>query len=174
MYASSSSRTESELVSSYRRWTCATMPSHALSAAAFFAAALAAGFAAFLTALRGAAGASPTPCSNCCRTLTGIFPHGRLRSKPSALASPGRMTLRRYPSGSPHGSTTPSRIEMLGSPSTSASLTERVVPSPLQVSHAPKGELNEKCRGSSSGIEMPQVGHPYRSENISVCGSAAS
>ncbi len=31
---------------------------------------------------------------------------------------------------------------------------------PAAVGQAPNGELNEKCRGSSSGSEMPQTGQP--------------
>ena len=42
------------------------------------------------------------------------------------------------------------------------------MPSPPHVVHAPNGELNEKWRGSSSGIEMPQTGQPYFSENVST------
>ena len=68
--------------------------------------------------------------------------------------------FRRYPLGSPHGRITPSRIEMRGSPRMSSSLTRRRVPSPPHVGQAPNGELNEKCRGSSSGSEMPHVGQP--------------
>ena len=41
---------------------------------------------------------------------------------------------------------------MRGSPSTSSSLTARRVPSPPHVGQAPNGELNEKWRGSSSGM----------------------
>ncbi len=66
--------------------------------------------------------------------------------------------MRRYPLGSPHGSTTPSRIEMLSPPSASCSLTSRRVPRPSQSGHAPKGELKENCRGSSSGSESPHTG----------------
>jgi hypothetical protein len=80
----------------------------------------------------------------------------------------GEHDLAQIPDGSPHGSTTPSRIEMRGSPSTSSSLTRRRVPSPPQVGHAPKGELKEKWRGSSSGMEMPQTGQPYFSEKVST------
>ena len=50
----------------------------------------------------------------------------------------------------------------------SCSLTRRRVPRPPHVGQAPNGELNEKCRGSSSGSEMPHVGQPYRSENSST------
>ena len=57
---------------------------------------------------------------------------------------------------------------MLGSPRTSSSLDLRRVPSPLHAGQAPKGELNEKWRGSSSGIEMPQAGQPYFSLNSCV------
>ena len=56
----------------------------------------------------------------------------------------------------------------------SCSLTRRRVPSPPHAGHAPNGELNEKCRGSSSGSEMPHFGQPYRSENISDVPSASA
>ena len=49
---------------------------------------------------------------------------------------------------------------MLGSPRISSSLTSRRVPSPPQAGQAPNGELKEKCRGSSSGSEMPHSGQP--------------
>jgi hypothetical protein len=63
---------------------------------------------------------------------------------------------------------------MLGSPRISSSLAVRLVPRPLQVAQAPKGELNEKWRGSSSGMEMPQSGQPYFSEKRCVVGAAPS
>ena len=62
---------------------------------------------------------------------------------------------------------------MLGSPRMSSSVTSRRVPRPLHAGHAPNGELNEKCRGSSSGNEIPQTGHPYRSEKSASPGSCA-
>ena len=57
---------------------------------------------------------------------------------------------------------------MLGSPRTRSALAERRVPRPLHAGQAPNGELNEKCRGSSSGMEMPQFGQPYFSLNSCV------
>jgi hypothetical protein len=57
---------------------------------------------------------------------------------------------------------------MRGSPSRRSSLTRRFVPRPPHVGHAPKGELNENWRGSSSGNEVPHVGQPYRSEKSST------
>src|SRR4051795_9104580 len=59
---------------------------------------------------------------------------------------------------------TPSRIEMLGSPSTSSEFTSRRVPTPWQSGQAPNGELNENCLGSSSGSDRPQTGQAKRSE----------
>src|SRR5439155_9254308 len=92
--------------------------------------------------------------------------HGMLRSNLYARASVGSTTLRRYPLGSPHGRITPSRIDRLWSPSTRSALTSRRVPSPEQSGQAPYGELNENCRGSSSGSDSPHLGQAYRSENI--------
>src|SRR5215207_6247226 len=151
MYASSSMRTMSESLSSYRRSTLARMPSQVASA--FF----------FLPLPPPA-----SPLRRQSRTDAGRSPHGVLRSNLNCLARVGSTTFRRYPDGSPHGNTTPSRIEIRGSPSTSSSLTRRRVPSPPQVGQAPNGELNEKWRGSSSGIEIPQTGQPYFSENVST------
>ena len=51
-------------------------------------------------------------------------------------------------------------FEMRESPRMSSSLTRRRVPSPPHFVHAPNGELNENCRGSSSGSEMPHAGQP--------------
>src|SRR5512135_375505 len=90
--------------------------------------------------------------------------HGASRSNLNALASVGSTTLRRYPAGSPHGRITPSRMERPGSPSSSSALTSRRVPSPEHSGHAPKGELKENCRGSSSVSESPHLGHAHRSE----------
>ena len=47
-------------------------------------------------------------------------------------------------------------------------------PSPVQRSHAPCGELNEKIRGSSSGIDVPHFRHAKRSENCSISPGAPS
>ena len=54
---------------------------------------------------------------------------------------------------------------MLGSPRMSSAFTSRRVPRPWQSGQAPKGELKENCRGSSSGSERPHTGQAKRSEN---------
>ena len=41
-----------------------------------------------------------------------------------------------------------------------------LIPRPLQSLHAPKGELNEKVRGSKSPSDMPQCGQAFRCEYI--------
>src|ERR1700737_386777 len=148
IYSSSSSRTESDSVSSYRRWMLERIPSQLVPEVSVRCPLL-----------------PPVPYRSLSRTSGLSSPHGALRLNPNCLASPGRITFLRYPSGSPHGRTTPSRMLMLGSPSSSSSLTSRREPSPPQAGHAPNGELKEKCRGSSSGSEIPQTGHPYLSEN---------
>src|SRR3989442_7796357 len=56
-------------------------------------------------------------------------------------------------------------MERLGSPRIRSAFTSRRVPSPEHSGQAPNGELNENCRGSSSGSESPHVGQAYRSEN---------
>ena len=57
---------------------------------------------------------------------------------------------------------------MLGSPRMSSALTSRRVPTPWQSGQAPKGELKENCRGSSSGSERPHAGQAKRSENTTL------
>ena len=48
---------------------------------------------------------------------------------------------------------TPSAMLSSGSPSTSSSSTDMLVPRPVQAGQAPKGALNEKVRGSISVSE---------------------
>src|SRR5688572_7921662 len=98
------------------------------------------------------------PLSRISRTSSRSSPQGVLRSNSSALARPSRIVVRRCPRGTPQGSTTPSRIETLLSPTTSSAFGSLRVPSPPQPVHAPYGELNENCLGSSSGRLMPQEG----------------
>ena len=59
---------------------------------------------------------------------------------------------------------------MLGSPRTSSAFTSRRVPRPWQSGQAPKGELKENWRGSSSGRESPHAGQAKRSEKMTDCG----
>src|SRR5205807_1044294 len=73
------------------------------------------------------------PSSSTLRAAAGRSFQAAFKSNLNARARLGRITLRRYPPGSPHGSTTPSRIERLGSPSTSSAFTSRRVPSPEHV-----------------------------------------
>ena len=63
-----------------------------------------------------------------------------------------------------HGSSAPSWIESVGSGTISSGSITRWKPRPWQRSQAPCGELNEKIRGSISGIEAPQLRHAKRSE----------
>src|SRR4029078_1543579 len=51
----------------------------------------------------------------------------------------------------------PSEIERVGSGMQSSGSITRWKPSPWQRSQAPCGELNEKIRGSISGIDVPQL-----------------
>src|ERR1700712_3326300 len=55
------------------------------------------------------------------------------------------------------GCRAPSASESVGSGTTSSGSITRWKPSPWQRSQAPWGELKEKIRGSSSGIEVPQL-----------------
>src|ERR1700716_2497293 len=127
MNSSSSRRTESDSVSSYRRWMLERIPSQLVPELSVRCPLF-----------------PPVPYRSLSRTSGLSLPHGALRLKSNCLARPGRMTFLRYPSGSPHGSTTPSRMLILGSPSSSSSLTSRREPRPPQAGQAPKGELKEK------------------------------
>ena len=57
-----------------------------------------------------------------------------------------------------HGASAPSPIDSDGSGTTSSGSISICEPSPVQRGHAPCGELKEKIRGSSSGIDRPVVG----------------
>ena len=61
------------------------------------------------------------------------------------------------------GASAPSVIERVGSGTISSGSITRWKPSPRQVWQQPWGELKEKIRGSSSGIEVPQLRHAKRS-----------
>src|SRR5687767_6086940 len=103
----------------------------------------------------------PDPFRIALRASREIFSHGVLGSKSYAVVRPASTDLRRCPLGCPHGRIAPSRIECVGSPITRSALTSLRVPSPPHASHAPKGELKENCRGSSSGMLVPHLGHAY-------------
>src|SRR3989339_576999 len=68
--------------------------------------------------------------------------------------------------GLDQGLMAPSSIDKFGSGITSAGSISNFVPSPSHSGQAPKGELNEKVRGSISGILMPQSGQAWCSLNI--------
>src|SRR2546427_4651519 len=114
------------------------------------------------------------PCSTTFFTGAGRSPQGVLRSNLKARARLGRITLRRYPLGSPQGRITPSRIVRLASPRTRSALTSRFVPRPEHSGQAPNGELNENCRGSSSGSESPHVGQARSEEHTSELQSQSN
>ncbi len=61
---------------------------------------------------------------------------------------------------------------MLGSPRMSSALTSRRIPTPWHSGQAPKGELKENWRGSSSGKDSPQVGQASFSEKTTVSAAA--
>ena len=65
------------------------------------------------------------------------------------------------------GCRAPSASERVGSGTTSSGSITRWKPSPWQRSQAPWGELKEKIRGSSSGIEVPQLRQANCSEKSS-------
>ena len=66
------------------------------------------------------------------------------------------------------GCSAPSASERVGSGTTSSGSITRWKPSPWQRSQAPCGELKEKIRGSSSGIEVPHSRQANCSEKSSV------
>ena len=70
-------------------------------------------------------------------TFCGNDPQGWAGSNLNVRESVGMTTELMYPVGSPQGRTTPSRIEMLGSPRTSPGLTSLFVPRPPQFGQAP-------------------------------------
>ncbi len=72
-----------------------------------------------------------------------------------------------------HGCSAPSESESVGSGTTSSGSITRWKPSPWQRSQAPWGELKEKIRGSSSGIEVPQLRQANCSLNSSVSPACA-
>ena len=80
-----------------------------------------------------------------------------LSSNPCDSARAGSVTRRRRPVGLPHGRITPSRMEILASPSSSSGFGSSRTPRPSQSGQAPYGELNENWRGSSSAMLMPHV-----------------
>ena len=63
-----------------------------------------------------------------------------------------------------HGASAPSPIDSDGSGTTSSGSISICEPSPVQRGHAPCGELKEKIRGSSSGIDGPWSGQANFSE----------
>jgi hypothetical protein len=73
-----------------------------------------------------------------------------------------------------HGASAPALIDRSGSGTTSSGSISICVPSPVHRVHAPCGELKEKMRGSSSGIEVPQRRHAKRSEKSIVRPSPSS
>ena len=72
-----------------------------------------------------------------------------------------------------HGASAPSPIDSVGSGTTSSGSISICEPRPVQRSHAPCGELNEKIRGSSSTSDGPCSGQAKRSEKVKIvpgCG----
>ena len=72
------------------------------------------------------------------------------------------------------GCNAPSASDRVGSGTTSSGSITRWKPSPWQRSQAPWGELKEKIRGSSSGIEVPQFRHANCSEKSSGAASSST
>ncbi len=73
-----------------------------------------------------------------------------------------------------HGASAPCAIESSGSGTTSSGSISSCEPRPVQRWQAPCGALNEKIRGSSSGIEVPHFRQANFSEKVSVSPSPPS
>ena len=103
--------------------------------------------------------------------------HGSSMSKPRVSATPC-SSRRKYSLVWPvdHGVTAPSARLRSGSGTTSSGSTSLRVPRPVQAGHAPKGELKENERGSSSSMASGwSFGQASRSEKRrSRCGSDSS
>ena len=65
-----------------------------------------------------------------------------------------------------HGASAPSPSDSDRSGTTRSGSISIWWPSPVQRGHAPCGLLNEKIRGSSSGIDVPHFRHAKRSEKV--------
>ncbi len=70
-----------------------------------------------------------------------------------------------------HGASAPSPIDSVGSGTTSSGSISIIDPRPVHRGHAPCGELNEKIRGSSSGMTGPWSGQANFSEYRVTSGS---
>src|SRR6478609_9851667 len=83
-----------------------------------------------------------------------------LKSQPCDFATASRIFNRHDDSvGSfAHGTSAPCAIDFDLSGMTRSGSISSWVPRPVQVGHAPCGELNEKLRGSSSSIVNPSYG----------------
>ena len=100
----------------------------------------------------------------------GSSPQGVLRSNLSALASVGQDRLAQVARRArPTAGRRPRGSRCSGRRGSSSAFTSRRVPRPSQSGQAPKGELNENWRGSSSGSERPQTGQAKRSEKSCDC-----
>ena len=69
-----------------------------------------------------------------------------------------------------HGASAPSPSDSDRSGTTRSGSISIWWPSPVQRGHAPCGLLNEKIRGSSSGIDVPHFRHAKRSEKVRTGG----
>ena len=103
---------------------------------------------------------SPRPCSSDVALLLRRASSTACRGRPCrpsrAPRRCGRSSLRPRSIAVAHGAIAPSRIERVGSGTTSSGSTSMRVPRPLQRGHMPSGLLNEKLCGVSSGKLMPQ------------------
>ena len=98
------------------------------------------------------------PCRKRSRRPRSSAAHGASRSTPyfSAIAC-GDLLVVAATCELAHGASAPSPIDSDGSGTTSSGSISICEPRPVQRAHAPCGELKEKIRGSSSGIDRPVV-----------------
>ena len=128
---------------------------------------------------RSGCGSAPRPARRRCRRgrssrcASGQLAPGRLDVDLVALGERRRSSGRSRPSCSPpRARARPRAIDSSGSGTTSSGSISSCAPRPVQCWHIPCGALNEKIRGSSSGIEVPHVRHANFSEKVSVSPSS--
>ena len=98
---------------------------------------------------------SPVPFRSSSRCAAGRSCHGVSMSIPFASATASSRRRWYIDAALVQGSSAPSEIDRVGSGTISSGSMTRWKPSPWQRWQHPCGELKEKIRGSSSGIDVP-------------------
>src|SRR5215467_11011212 len=98
-----------------------------------------------------------------------IIEIGVPRSKPNRLPTSLSIAERKVAKCPDQGLTAPSKMLFDLSGMINSGSNSILIPSPLHSVHAPKGELKEKLRGSSSPRLIPHLAHALRWEyNLSL------